>query len=79
MLTRGISRDNDKQVLLSGEQIEDYPDDYPLPSGLFLGFISETPLHVVVAVDSSTNWCYVITAYHPDLYHFEADYKTRKS
>ncbi|MGB9716465.1 MAG: DUF4258 domain-containing protein [Thermodesulfovibrionales bacterium] len=29
MMERGISRDTVKEVLLSGELIEDYPDDDP--------------------------------------------------
>jgi hypothetical protein len=78
MFERGISRDFVKQVLLSGEIIEDYPDDKPYPSALFLGFVEEKPFHVVAAYDSETNWCFVITAYKPDLEHFESDYKTRR-
>ena len=32
MAERGILREEVKGVLLRGERIEDYPDDYPLPS-----------------------------------------------
>jgi hypothetical protein len=78
MMERGIFRDDVRQVLLSGELIEEYMDDYPLPSGLFLKFINEKPIHVVAAVDKETENCYIITAYYPDLEHFESDYKTRK-
>ncbi|MBI3756216.1 MAG: DUF4258 domain-containing protein, partial [Deltaproteobacteria bacterium] len=75
---RGISRDTVKEVLKSGEIIEDYPDDKPYPSGLFLGWIEGGPLHVVAAFDFSAGWCFIITAYKPDLEHFESDYKTRR-
>ncbi len=65
-------------VLSSGECIEDYPDDTPYPSALFLGWIMDNPLHVVAALDMEHNWAYIITVYEPDLEHFEPDYKTRR-
>jgi len=78
MMERGISRETVKEVLRSGEIVEDYPDDKPYPSGLFLGWIKGEPLHVVAAFDSLTGWCFIITAYKPDVEHFESDYKTRR-
>ena len=78
MMEREISRVAVKEVLRSGEIIEDYPNDSPYPSGLFLGWIKGEPLHVVAAFDSLTGWCFIITAYKPDLEHFEPDYKTRR-
>lgn len=78
MAGRGITRDSVKQVLLEGEIIEEYINDRPYPSGLFLGWIDKQPLHVVAAVDMKNEWCYVITAYRPDLEHFEEDFKTRR-
>lgn len=78
MLERRISRETVKEVLKSGEIIEDYPDDRPYPSGLFLGWIEGEPLHVVAAFDSLTGWGFIITAYKPEVEHFESDYKTRR-
>ena len=78
MMERNISRDDVKNILIEGELIEDYSDDYPLPSGLYHGFNNQIPLHVVVALDLETEWCYIITAYRPDSEHFEQDFKTRK-
>jgi hypothetical protein len=78
MLERGISRDLVREILLSGEIIEDYPDDKPYPSALFLGWIKGEPFHVVAAHDSETGYCFIITAYRPDLEHFEPDFKTRR-
>lgn len=78
MMERDIFRNDVKPVLLEGELIEEYADDHPFPSGLFLGFTGDKPLHVVAAADIESEWCYVVTAYRPDLLHFEADYKTRK-
>lgn len=37
MMKRGISREIVKHVLLEGAIIEDYPDDRPFPTALFLG------------------------------------------
>lgn len=51
MLERDISRSNVIQVLLNGKLIENYPEDNPFSSGLFLGFTKEKPLHVVAAID----------------------------
>lgn len=78
MLERGIKRGDVKNVLLSGEIIEDYPEDNPYPSVLILGWIDNEPLHVVTALDVLNSNCYIITAYKPDLEHFEPDFKTRK-
>lgn len=78
MMERGISRKSVKEILKKGEIIEDYPDDKPYPSALFLGWIRGEPLHAVAAFDSLTGWCFIITAYKPDLEHFESDYKTRR-
>ncbi len=78
MLQRGISRDIVKSVLLSGTIIEDYPDDMPYPTALFMGWFEQKPFHVVAAFDSQSEHCFVITVYCPDLEHFEQDYKTRR-
>lgn len=78
MMERGILRETVKNVLLTGEVIEDYLDDRPFPSALFLGWVEDEPFHVVSALDLITGCCYVITAYKPDLEHFESDYKTRR-
>jgi hypothetical protein len=79
MMERNISRDTVKEVLLNGEIIEDYPDDKPYPTALLLGMVKGEPFHVVAALDSENTRCFVITAYKPDLEHFEPDYKTRRS
>jgi hypothetical protein len=78
MMERGISREIVKEILLTGELIEDYPNDKPYPSALFLGWSKGEPFHVVTALDSESEYCFIITAYKPDLEHFESDYKTRR-
>ncbi|MFZ3012700.1 MAG: DUF4258 domain-containing protein, partial [Nitrospira sp.] len=64
-------------AILHGEVIEVYTTDRPYPSGLILHVETE-PLHVVAAAESVDSVCHVITAYRPDLEHFETDYKTRR-
>ena len=79
MLERGVSCRDVFDVLRSGEEIQDYPEDTPFPSALFLGWQGRDPLHVVVALDSSSPQTYIITTNRPDLDHFEGDFKTRKT
>ncbi len=78
MAERDILRSMVIEVLLTGERIEDYPDDTPFPSALFSKIIRQRPIHVVVAYDSISEWAFVITAYEPDLEYFESDFKTRR-
>ena len=77
MMERQISRTQVLHALTQGQIIENYPNDYPIPSFLFLVREPE-PLHVVVAYDAQTLQCHIITAYHPDLRHFETDFVTRR-
>jgi len=78
MFERGIKREAVKHIIAEGDIIEEYPDDAPFPSALIFGYWHNGPLHVVIACDYSTEWIYVITAYKPDLEHFESDFKTRR-
>jgi len=66
------------QLLREGDIIEDYPDDKPFPSALFMGHVKDGPLHVVAALDDEGDWLYIVTAYRPDLRRFEPDYRTRR-
>jgi hypothetical protein len=77
-LERNISREEVKQVLLTGEIVESYENDRPLPSFLVLGWPHKRPCHVVAAYDRQLNHCYIITVYIPDEEHFYQDFKTRK-
>jgi hypothetical protein len=62
---------------MNGEVIEVYPTDRPYPSCLILHLEPE-PVHVVAAADPAARICHVITAYRPDLEHFEPDFRTRR-
>lgn len=66
-----------KNCIMTGEVIEDYPDDYPHPSCLVFGYtLGKVILHVVVGNDSRQ--IYIITAYYPSTEKFKDDLKTRR-
>lgn len=73
---RQIQSDDVITCVYSGEIIENYPNDRPLPSCLIYGIVRFRHLHVVVGCDGET--VYIITAYYPNSDEWEADYKTRK-
>lgn len=74
---RNIQPRDVKSAIMSGEVIEQYPEDYPYPSCLVLGkTINNRCLHVVCGVGD--NHVFIITAYFPDLQKWESDLKTRK-
>ncbi len=79
IMERGIGRERVKSVLMQGEVIASYLDDCPFPSLLLDGRVHDDVLHVVASFDESDSYCYVITAYHPNLEYFEADLRTRRT
>ena len=79
MFLREISVEDVRQVLDTGEVIEDYPDDTPYPSRLILGWRGNRPLHVVAAYNATDQEMIVITVYEPDPDRWEPGYKRRKA
>ena len=78
MQERDISIDDAGKCIMSGEIIEDYPDDFPHPSCLIFGYtINHKVLHTVVCSDDEL--LYIITAYYPNTKKFMEDLKTRRS
>jgi hypothetical protein len=75
---RGLPLDAVREALVTGERIQDYAEDRPFPSALFLGYIQGRPLHVVASYDEASQKAFVITAYEPSMGVFESDYRTRK-
>ena len=74
---RGIVFEDVQNVLLHGEIIEQYPNDYPFPSCLELGStIHGKALHVCCGIGDNKIW--LITAYYPSENEWESDLKTRK-
>lgn len=74
---RNLTLQNVIDCIMSGEIIEQYPDDYPYPSCLILGKQNnQVPLHAVIA--SNEEELFIITAYYPSEEQWEDDLKTRK-
>ena len=76
MAERGISVEDVRRILETGEVIEDYPNDFPYPSSLVLGWIGGRAMHVVAATTPDEK--IVITVYEPDPVRWEPDLKRRK-
>ena len=64
MFQRNVSTEDIEQVILYGEIIEEYADDEPCPSALFLGSVGGTPYHVVLA--QCKDHVRVVTVYCPE-------------
>jgi len=77
MFERGITQVEVQTALSSGKVIEDYPNDYPLPSCLWLGYIGNRPLHVVFADNPARGERIIITFYEPEPAQWTADFTTR--
>jgi len=78
MFERGISTQDVKNALKTGEVIVNYPDDNPYPSRLILGFVKGRALHVVVATNEQDDMDIVITVYEPSSDVWESDFKRRR-
>lgn len=64
LLERSIKQSDVENAINTGTVIEQYPDDYPHPSCLVLGFtIQRQLLHVVCGI--AQEHIYMITAYYP--------------
>ena len=74
---RGIFLKEVINCIMTGEIIEQYPDDYPYPSCLILGLsLDDKFLHVVIGHHETE--LFLITAYFPSSDKWEDDFKTRK-
>jgi hypothetical protein len=78
MLYRNISQKELSELLVAGEVVEDYPNDFPFPSKLIFKLVNNRPLHAVVAMDTEKKVLIIVTVYEPDSEKFESDFITRK-
>jgi len=79
MFERGISHEDIENLLTNGNMIEQYPDDYPLPSVLLNGHtLNNEPLHAVIAINKSESKLIVVTAYKPDANKWIDNFSKRK-
>ena len=79
MYQRTITETEVRHALVTGETVEDYPDDKPYPSRLVLGWNDRRPIQVVVADNRDDRENIVITVYEPDPEEWEPDFKGRKT
>lgn len=76
MFERMISREDVITALSNGNIIEYYPDDYPYPSCLVLGYTTNNvSLHIVCGIGKEH--LYIITAYNPDNNKWTNNFKRR--
>ncbi|MBI3163249.1 MAG: DUF4258 domain-containing protein [Chloroflexi bacterium] len=78
MFERRVSEENVRQILQSGEMIEDYSSEMPHPGGLMSGRRGDRPLHVVMAENTRDNELVVITVYEPDPSQWKTHFRSRK-
>ena len=79
MAERGIGHDDVRQVLANGKEIENYPNDYPYPSRLLLGWCGQRPVRVVAADNLADNETIIVTVYEPDPDLWEPGFERRKT
>ncbi|HHE48615.1 MAG TPA: DUF4258 domain-containing protein [Candidatus Acetothermia bacterium] len=75
MFERGVTQEDVRHVLATGETIERYPDDQPYPSRLILGWAGNRPLHVLVADNEAEGTIIVTTVYEPGPDLWEEDFR----
>ena len=73
---RMISTHEIERIIMTGEVIEDYPEDLRGHSCLILGFgQNNRPIHIVCA--PKNEYLAIITAYLPDSLQWSLDFKRR--
>jgi hypothetical protein len=78
MFERRIPMEAVRQVLQSGEMIEDYSEEMPDPGGLFSAKAGRRPMHVVMAENTQADELVVITVYEPDPAQWKRGFRDRK-
>ena len=77
MLERKITEVEVREVLETGQVIEEYPDRLPTPARLVLGWVDGNPIHVVSSrVDGAT--IVVVTVYRPNAAEWELGFRRRR-
>ena len=74
---RGIFASDVRHCIMTGQIIEQYPEDYPYPSCLVSGEDADgQALHTVVGIGGGHIW--LITAYRPNPARWKDGYSKRK-
>ncbi|MEA1911665.1 MAG: DUF4258 domain-containing protein [Spirochaetota bacterium] len=75
---RNITEDEIKLVLKTGNIIEKYDSDFPLPSVLISGKTdSNRPIHLVIGINNPERILVLVTAYEPDTLIWIDNYSRR--
>lgn len=74
---RKIKKRDVRHAVMTGEIIEQYPEDFPFPSCLICGH-SENNKIIHVVMSDEGNGSRIITAYFPDSEKWDSNYKVRK-
>ena len=78
MFQRNIHEDDIELVLREGDVIEQYDEDFPLPSVLISGRTSANrPLHLLAGVNIPEQKLVIITAYEPDPLRWTGNFSGR--
>ena len=78
MLEREIRKQEVRECIINGEIIEKYYDDAPFPSCLVFGK-TINGRHIHTCCSYYNDAIYIITAYEPNLFKWNTDFKTRRS
>jgi hypothetical protein len=67
MFERNITEQNVYEIIENGSIIEEYQEDFPFPSVLVNGKITDNRyIHIVVGINSEERRVFIITVYEPD-------------
>lgn len=77
LVERRIVPSEVRHVLEANDVIEDYPDDTPYPSALYVGFAGQRAIHVVAARVPRSDKLIVITLYEPAVDRWDATFRRR--
>lgn len=78
MFQRAVTPEAVAAIVARGDVIASYPDDVPYPSVLILGFDAREPVHIVVARNSDSGECTIITVYRPGSETWGDDFRSRR-
>ena len=67
-----------REALRAPVLVEDYPEDVPYPSRLILGWVSNRPIHLVVADEPVEGHTIVVAVYEPDPEQWEPGFQRRR-
>jgi hypothetical protein len=78
MFERNITYGELIEAFKNAAVIEEYPDDYPFPSCLILGFTRlKKPIHVVYSINRKEEVVVIVTVYTPEKEKWTGDFRRR--